>query len=199
MSNEIVEIRNEVDNVKSMVNKLAQSMGLTNEVLTELTSGLTEIVSNEVKGQIKEEMTTRTQEMKGEVLTTIGNTITETVNSAVAERGLNRKETSKLTKTRNKKMYQLLGDVNSDKYKLFAPFYFSQMGKEYRKQFNCDAYGDVNANRFDEAIEFLNNFTISQDYHEWCVSTLHKDYRNDEIESNKKLNAYKRYFGLIAA
>ena len=196
MNNELTIIKNDLGNVRGMVSKLAQSMGLTNEVLSELTSGITEIVSAEVKGQVKEEIITAKQEMYGEVMVSVGNTISESVKTAVAERGLNRQEISRLTKARNYRMIQLLGNPKSDLYLIFAPFYFCSMAKDFKKKFECAAYGDVNANDFNEAVLFLENWSTTPSYHEWCKTTLHKNYKNNEIESNKILNAYKRYFNI---
>lgn len=195
MNNEIVEIKNNVNKLEGLLTKLAQSSGLQGEVLQELIGN----IGGEIKNQVKEEMVTRTQEIKGEVLTSIGCTITETVKNEVSRRGLNGREIKRLTNERNHKMYQLLGNSKSDRYVIFAPFYFSQIGKDFRKQFEVSAYGDVDANRFDEAIEFFKNFTISAEYHEWCTTTIQKNYMDNEIESMKKLNAYKRYFSIVAA
>lgn len=117
MNNEIVEIKNNVNKLEGLLTKLAQSSGLQGEVLQELIGN----IGGEIKNQVKEEMVTRTQEIKGEVLTSIGCTITETVKNEVSRRGLNGREIKRLTNERNHKMYQLLGNSKSDRYVIFAP------------------------------------------------------------------------------
>lgn len=194
--NDISIVKQESNILKSVTGKLAQGMGFYSEALQELTSSLTHVISEEVKNQVKEEIATTAETVKGEVLATVDGRINDTVKDAVNDRGLNRLEGKMLTDARNKRMRELMGHQKSDQYILFTPFYQSLMGKEYRKQFECAAYADVRPDRLDEALEFINNFTVSDKYHDWCVSTLHKNYANNEIESNKKLNAYRRYFGI---
>lgn len=193
MSNEIQVIKNEIGLLKKFTNKLAQANNLTNEVIEELAVG----IIDDIKVQIKEEMTTYKEEVKGEIIETIGDNIKQTVKDEVNKRGLNGREIAILKNERNKRFIRLLGSPKSDLYILLMPFYQSQMKKEYKKLFNCDVYADVQADRFEEAIKYIENFTVTPEYYEWCIKTLHKNYQSNEIESNKKLNAYKRFFGII--
>lgn len=192
MGNEL-EIR--VSKLELLTKKLGESSQITNEVVTELIEG----ISDEIKGQVKEELTTREKEIESNVLISVSGRIDETVKKIVDDRGLNRKELARLKKARDKRFIELLGSPESDRYKLFIKFYQSAMGKGYRKKFDCSAYGDVDASRFKEALEYESNFNVTDDYYSWCIETLHKDYRNEELGNNKLIHAYERYFGINVA
>jgi len=106
---------------------------------------------------------------------------------------------NKLTSARNFRFRQLLGDPDSDKYILLISFYQGAMVKEYRKKFECSAYGDIDASRFKEALEFIKMFDVTQGYYNWSIEKLHTQYRDGEIEKKKKINAYERFFGIRVA
>lgn len=189
------ELEKRVSKLEQLTKKLGQSSQITNEVVTELTSELSGIV----REQLKEEMVTREKEIESNVLISVTGQIDKKVKEVVDDRGLNRKELTRLKKVRDKRFIELLGSPDSDRYKLFIKFYQSAMGKGYRKKFDCSAYGDVDASRFKEALEYEENFNISDDYYSWCIEVLHNDYRNDELPNNKLVHAYERYFGINIA
>lgn len=189
------ELEKRVSKLEQLTKKLGQSSQITNEVVTELTTELSGIV----REQLKEEMVTREKEIESNVLISVTGQIDKKVKEVVDDRGLNRKELTRLKKVRDKRFIELLGSPESDRYKLFIKFYQSAMGKGYRKKFDCSAYGDVDASRFKEALEYEENFNISDDYYSWCIETLHNDYRNDEFPNNKLVHAYERYFGINVA
>jgi len=189
------ELEKRVSKLERLTQKLGKSSQMTNEVITELIEG----ISDEIKGQIKEEIVTREKEIESNVLTSVSGQIDKTVREIVDDRGLNRKELTRLKKVRDKRFIELLGSPESDRYKLFIKFYQSALGKGYRKKFDCAAYGDVDASRFKEALEYEATFNISDDYYSWCVEVLHNDYRNNELPNNKLVHAYERYFGISVA
>lgn len=189
------ELEKRVSKLEQLTKKLGQSSQITNEVVTELTTELSGIV----REQLKEEMVTREKEIESNVLISVTGQIDKKVKEVVDDRGLNRKELTRLKKVRDKRFIELLGSPESDRYKLFIKFYQSAMGKGYRKKFDCSAYGDVDASRFKEALEYEENFNISDDYYSWYIETLHNDYRNDEFPNNKLVHAYERYFGINVA
>ena len=189
------ELEKRVSKLEILTKKLGQSTSITNEVVKELIEG----ISDEIKGQVKEELVTREKEIESNIITTVSGTIEETVRNAVDERGLNRKEMNKLTSARNFRFRQLLGDPDSDKYILLISFYQGAMVKEYRKKFECSAYGDIDASRFKEALEFIKMFDVTQVYYNWSIEKLHTQYRDGEIEKKKKINAYERFFGIRVA
>ena len=189
------ELEKRVSKLEILTKKLGQSTSITNEVVKELIEG----ISDEIKGQVKEELVTREKEIESNIITTVSGTIEETVRNAVDERGLNRKEMNKLTSARNFRFRQLLGDPDSDKYILLISFYQGAMVKEYRKKFECSAYGDIDASRFKEALEFIKMFDVTQGYYNWSIEKLHTQYRDGEIEKKKKINAYERFFAIRVA
>ena len=189
------ELEKRESKLEILTKKLGQSTSITNEVVKELIEG----ISDEIKGQVKEELVTREKEIESNIITTVSGTIEETVRNAVDERGLNRKEMNKLTSARNFRFRQLLGDPDSDKYILLISFYQGAMVKEYRKKFECSAYGDIDASRFKEALEFIKMFDVTQGYYNWSIEKLHTQYRDGEIEKKKKINAYERFFGIRVA
>lgn len=186
------ELEKRVSKLEQLTTKLGRSSQITNEVVTELIEG----ISDEIKGQVKQELVTREKEIESNVLISVTGQIDKTVKEMVDDRGLNRKELTRLKKVRDKRFIELLGSPESDRYKLFIKFYQSAMGKGYRKKFDCSAYGDVDASRFKEALEYEENFNISDDYYSWCIEILHNDYRNQEFSNNKLIHAYERYFGI---
>ena len=181
-----------VGSLENLMNKLGQAQGLTNSVVMELVNGVT----TEIKTQVKQEMTLQKEEIKNDLVLQLDNSVNETVRKAVNERGLNRKEMNELTKIRNKKFAQLLGDSHSDKYILLISFYQASLAKAYRKEFDCCAYGDIEATRYKDAIKFIENFCVSDNYHQWAINKIHEKYRDGEIENKRKINAYERYFGI---
>lgn len=186
------ELEKRVSKLEMLTRKLGQSTSITNEVVEELIEG----ISEEIKGQVKEELITREKEIESNIITTVSGKIEETVRCAVDERGLNRHEINKLTSARYFRFRQLLGDSKSDKYKLLISFYQGAMIKEYRKKFDCSAYGDIDASRFKEALDFTQVFDVTQSYYDWAIEKLHEQYRDGEIENKKKFNAYERFFGI---
>lgn len=186
------QLEKRVSRLEQLTKRLGESSQITNEVVTELTNELSGIV----REQLKEEMVTRGKEIESNVLISVTGQIDRKVKEVVDDRGLNRKELMRLKKVRDKRFIELLGSPESDRYKLFIKFYQSAMGKEYRKKFDCSAYGDVDASKFKEALEYEESFNISDDYYSWCVEVLHNNYRNNELPNNKLIHAYERYFGI---
>lgn len=189
------ELEKRVSKLEQLTKRLGESSQITNEVVTELTSELSGIV----REQLKEEMVTREKEIESNVLISVTDQIDKKVKEVVDDRGLNRKELTRLKKVRDKRFIELLCSPESDRYKLFIKFYQSAMGKGYRKKFDCSAYRDVDASRFKEVLEYEENFNVLDDYYSWCIETLHNDYRNDEFPNNKLVHAYERYFGINVA
>lgn len=193
------ELETRVSKLELLTRRLGESSQITNEVIGGLIEGISDEVKGQVKGQIKEELIMREKEIESNVITTVSGTIAETVRTAVCERGLNRVEMNKLTSARNIRFRQLLGDSKSDKYILLISFYQGAMVKGYRKIFECSAYGDIDANRYNEAIDYINSFDVTQSYYNWAIEKLHDQYRDGEIENKKKFNAYERFFGIRVA
>lgn len=189
-----------VINLESIAKSLAQSLNITTGAVTQLVDGIVplvkEEVTNQIGSQIKDEMTTTKREIESNVIANVGEVIDDKVKTAVNERGLNRTEMNKLTKARNIRFRQILGDSKSDKYILLISFYQGAMIKGYRKKFDCGAFGDIEAARFSEAIEYINNFDVTLSYYDWSIEKLHEQYRDGEIENRKKFNAYERFFGI---
>lgn len=185
-------LANRVSRLERLTSKLGQANELTNSVVSELVSE----ISDEIRYQIKEEIITHTAEIKSNVVATVSEVIDDKVRTAVNDRGLNRQEMNKLTSARNIRFGQLLGDSKSDKYILLISFFQGAMIKGYRKLFECGAYGDIEATRFNEAIAYINNFDVELGYYNWAIETLHRQYRDGEIENKRKYNAYERFFGI---
>ena len=208
MVNEIIRDEISNDTIKLMLSKLAQgqqslvqSQQNTNEVLFGLINGFSPIIMQtieekmiQVSNRMSEEMIVTKQAIKNEVLSSVDNK----VKTAINERGLNRLESRQLTNARNAKFRTLLGDCKSDKYTLYIHFYSKKLSALYCEQFQCCAYADVQADRFEEALSFINNFYVTDKYIDWCTEKLHENYANGEL-TGKKLNAYIRYFGAFSA
>ena len=195
--NNALEVR--VSKIEKLQNVLGQSnMTLTknNMMLNEVFGELVSELSNEVRYQVKEEFVTRTAEMESNVISKVDGHIENKVRTAVNERGLNRSEMNKLTKARNYRFIQLLGSPQSDRYIVMISQYQSAMIKGYRKQFDCTAYGDVEATRFEEAMSYIENFSIDAKYVDWIVELMHKKYQDGEM-TKRVINAYERFYGIV--
>ena len=192
-------MRNELETRVSRLELLTKKLGESDQIANEVIRDLADCISDEIKEQVKEEIVTMSKEIESNVITTVGDTIETTVKKAVDERGLNRREMNNLTNARNFRFRQLLGNPTSDKYILLISFYQGAMVKEYRKMFDCSAYGDIEATKYKEALEYIKTFDVSQSYYDWAIEKLHEQYRDGEIEKRKKFNAYERFFGIRIA
>ncbi len=190
------ELETRVSRLESLTKKLGQSSQMTNEVVGELINGITDDIVTEVKTQVKQEIATREKEIESSVTIAVSGTIDGKIKDALDERGLSKTDADRLTKARYKKMRELLGDSQGDKYKLFISFYQSMLRKGYLKKFDVMRYADIEPSRFKEALDYVQKFNISDSYRSWCVDTLHKTYRNNEFINNKLVHAYERYFGI---
>lgn len=184
------ELETRVSKLELLTKKLGQSSQLTNEVVTELING----ISDEIKGQIKEEIITREKEIESNVTVAVSGVIEGKIKEKLDERGLSKTDSDRLMKARYKRMRELLGDSKSDEYKLFIPFYQGTMRNGYMKKFDVMRYADIEPSRFKEALEYIQNFNMSD--RSWCIEALHKTYQNNEFANNKLVHAYERYFGI---
>lgn len=189
----INELETRVSKLELLTKRLGESSQITNEVVTELTTELSGIV----KEQIKEEMITREREIESNVITSVSTTIESKIKETLDERGLSKTDADRLTKARYKRMRELLGNSKSDEYKLFIPFYQGVMRNGYLKKFDVMRYADIDPSQFKEALEFIQNFNITD--RSWCIEALHNNYRNKEFSNNKLVHAYERYFGINVA
>lgn len=193
---EIETLGMEIDLIKDVLNDLSTGQENNNAAMKKLVTGIGSYVKNEINSQMHEQFESRTKEIETNILYRVDDSIDNKIRAAVNARGLNRQEMNKLTSARNLRFRQLLGDSKGDNYLLLISFYQGAMIKGYRKLFHCGAYGDIDPNRFFEALTYIRNFTVTQSYYDWSIDTLHKQYRDGEIENKKKFNAYERFFGI---
>lgn len=187
------ELEKRVSKLEQLTKKLGQSSQITNEVVTELIEG----ISDEIKGQVKQELVTREKEIESNVLVSVTGSIETKIKETLDERGLSKTDADRLTKARYKRMRELLGNSKSDEYKLFIPFYQGVMRNGYMKKFDVMRYADIDPSQFKEALEYIQNFNIVD--RSWCIEALHNNYRNQEFPNNKLIHAYERYFGINIA
>lgn len=187
------ELEKRVSKLEQLTKKLGQSSQITNEVVTELIEG----ISDEIKGQVKQELVTREEEIESNVLASVTGSIETKIKETLDERGLSKTDADRLTKARYKRMRELLGNSKSDEYKLFIPFYQGVMRNGYLKKFDVMRYADIDPSQFKEALEYIQNFNIVD--RSWCIEALHNNYRNQEFPNNKLIHAYERYFGVNIA
>ena len=184
------ELETRVSKLELLTRKLGESSQLVNEVVSSLTTELSGIV----RSQLKEEMVTREKEMESNIITSVSGTIDTKIKEKLDERGLSKTDADRLTKARYRRMRELLGDSQSDEYKLFIPFYQGALRNRYTKKFDVLRYADIDPSEFKEALELTQNFDISD--RSWCIEALHRNYRNNEFANNKLVHAYERYFGI---
>lgn len=170
--------------------KLGQANQLTNEVMTDIATEL----PDEIRRQIHQEVNTRTKEIESDVIAAVDGMIKGAIIDTLDERGLTKYDADRLAKARNKRMCELLGSPDSDRYKLYIRFYHGRMRNMYLKQFDVMRYADISSAQFTEALNFIQNWTMDDD--SWCTDILHETYRNDEFPNNKMVHAYERYFNI---
>lgn len=103
-------------------------------------------------------------------------------------------ESDRLKIARNKRIYELLGELKSDKYKLFSSFYRETMKKEYVQKFNVSRYSDIARYQFNDALNFIQNFDVQDKM--YYVNLLHDMYKNNEFKSESLVRSYERYFSI---
>lgn len=181
-----------VSTLEEVALKLAQSSAITNEVINCLTLRS----EKQIRDRIRIELSAQKQELESNITTSVAGQIDTKVQAAVKEtldeRGLSKADADKLESARYKRMRELLGDSKSDQYQLFIPFYQGCMRKGYQAKFQVKRYADISPNEFRAALEYIQNFTLSDT--SWCVKALHDTYAKDEFRTPKLRHAYERYF-----
>lgn len=181
-----------IEKLELTMAKLAKANQLTNEVLFEL--------PDDIKEQIKQEVTTHFNELESKVVASVEDTIEKKVDTTIQtffdERGISKHDADRLAKARNKRMCELLGDSKSDRYQLYIRFYQGRLRNMYLKKFDVMRYADISPAQFAEALNFIQNWIMDDD--SWCTNALHETYRNDEFSNNKLKHAYERYFNITA-
>ncbi|WP_143322619.1 ORF6C domain-containing protein [Clostridium sp. HBUAS56010] len=187
------ELEKRMSKLELLTKRLGESSQITNEVVTELTSELSGIV----REQVKEEMVTREREIESNVITTVKDTVESTIREKLDERGLSKIDADRLTKARQKRMRELLGNPSSDEYQLFIGFYQGKLRNGYKRKFDVTTYAGIDPSIFKEALEYIQNFDMAN--RSWCINALHRTYQNNEFANNKLVHAYERFFGIEVA
>lgn len=107
---------------------------------------------------------------------------------------ISKSESDRLKIARNKRIRELLGELKSDKYKLFSSFYRETMKKEYVQKFNVSRYSDIKRHQFNDALNFIQNFDVPDKM--YYVNLLHDMYKNNELKSESLVRSYERYFSI---
>lgn len=195
----VKKLEERVSLLEMVATDLAKANETTNNVIEKLAVAVSNEVKAGIKSQFEEEFVTREKEIESNVTIAVSGVIDEKIKSQLDERGLNRQDMTRLKKVRDKRFIELLGNPECDRYQLFIGFYQSAMSKGYRNKFNCAAYGDIEASRFKEALAYEKSFDINPDYYDWCVQTLHNNYKYNEFSNKPIKNAqlrrsYERFF-----
>lgn len=140
------ELEKRIGILERVVQKVGSSTEGLSEALVELASG----VSEEIRLQVKEEMTVQKEEIASNVINKVNTLVDTKVENEVAkqvdekvdqmelQKELRNKRYKAFLKYKNRKIYNLLGKSDSDKYQLFRKFV--DPGKSFFKHFNVSNY-----------------------------------------------------------
>ena len=137
---------NELEKRVSILEKIVQKVGTSTEGLGEALVELASGVSEEIRLQVKEEMTVQKEEIASNVVskvnalvdTKVENEVAKQVDEKVDKIELRNKRYKAFLKYKDRKIYDLLGKSDSDKYQLFRKFV--DPGKSFFKHFNVSNY-----------------------------------------------------------
>ena len=137
---------NELEKRVSILEKVVQKVGTSTEGLGEALVELASGVSEEIRLQVKEEMTVQKEEIASNVVNKVNalvgakveNEVAKQVDEKVDKIELRNKRYKAFLKYKDRKIYDLLGKSDSDKYQLFRKFV--DPGKSFFKHFNVSNY-----------------------------------------------------------
>ena len=165
----------------------------TNQILYVLSEQIKQANQN-MTTAINEQMATAKEEIKRDTATTSKAYVDAIIQDKLNERGLSKYDADRLTKMRNKRFIELLGDPKSDLYILFIGYFQNNYRKKYQKRFKVSRYGDISAAQFQDVESFTKTFT-GPDVG-YIYDNLQRRYRDGELPIKRK-NAYERYFGVV--
>lgn len=164
----------------------------TNQILYVLSEQIKQANQN-MTTAINEQMATAKEEIKRDTATTSKAYVDAIIQDKLDERGLSKYDADRLTKMRNKRFIELLGDPKSDLYILFIGYFQNNYRKKYQKRFKVSRYGDISAAQFQDVESFTKTFNVPDVG--YIYDNLHRRYRDGELPIKMK-NAYERYFGV---
>lgn len=137
---------NELEKRVSILERVVQKVGTSTEGLGEALVELASGVSEEIRLQVKEEMTVQKEEIASNVVNKVNalvgakveNEVAKQVDEKVDKIELRNKRYKAFLKYKDRKIYDLLGKSDSDKYQLFRKFV--DPGKSFFKHFNVSNY-----------------------------------------------------------
>lgn len=137
---------NELEKRVSILERVVQKVGTSTEGLGEALVELASGVSEEIRLQVKEEMTVQKEEIASNVVNKVNalvgakveNEVAKQVDEKVDKIELRNKRYKAFLKYKDRKIYELLGKSDSDKYQLFRKFV--DPGKSFFKHFNVSNY-----------------------------------------------------------
>lgn len=144
--------------------------------------------------QIHKEMASAKEEIKNDTAVASKAYVDAIIQDKLDERGLSKYDADRLTKMRNKRFIELLGDPKSDLYILFISYFQSNYRRKYQKRFKVSRYGDISAAQFQDVESFTKTFNVPDV--SYIYDNLHRRYRDGELPIKMK-NAYERYFGIV--
>lgn len=144
--------------------------------------------------QIHKEMASAKEEIKNDTAVASKAYVDAIIQDKLNERGLSKYDADRLTKMRNKRFIELLGDPKSDLYILFISYFQSNYRRKYQKRFKVSRYGDISAAQFQDVESFTKTFNVPDAG--YIYDNLHRRYRDGELPIKMK-NAYERYFGVV--
>lgn len=197
---EVKNLETKVGTLETLATLLAQNeqnLGKvqenTNQILYVLSEQIKQANQN-MSTAINKQMATAKEEIKKDTAVASKAYVDAIIQDKLDERGLSKYDADRLTRMRNKRFIELLGDPKSDLYILFISYFQRNYRKKYQKRFKVGRYGDISAAQFQDVESFTKTFNVPDVT--YIYDSLHRRYRDGELPIKMK-NAYERYFGVV--
>lgn len=88
-------------------------------------------------------------------------TIEESVNYLINEVPIKNHQQVAIEKARKKKVMKLLGGKDSNAYRTLSKKVFSEVGRDFKEQFNIPRYNELPQSQFEDGLNYLNHWSPS--------------------------------------
>lgn len=193
MNNNYNELMAKVDNSNEISALLIAASSKLNQNLQQLEQKV-----DDMKLQMKQEITAQFYESKNSIKTEIKDEIDENIKAEVRNqisgKGLTQNEYDELEKLRKNKIKSVLGyNPKSVEYRLYSPRYFAYLGTAVKNHFDVSNYKNIPSDKYEEVVYFIKAFNFTENAKRKFDEELHQEYQNDLMPPTKK-KLYESHF-----
>ena len=160
--------------------------------LKEIEAGLTAKIQASIEEQFRAKFEDETKAFKDKVLSDMRRTIEELTKNAP----IDKLKSDRLQKARNRCFAKILGDSQSDFYKVYINYVNHEFADAYHKRFGVVTYSGITNAQFGDAIDFTSHYKLpkSMDHYRDLAKT---EYAAGKFDTNlRRKRAYESYFGI---